>query len=297
MKKFGLYFLTFVMIASIAITCFACSSKEETSTGGNVLPKETRIRLATTTSLYDTGLWSLLEPLYEEEYGVELDILYAGSGVAFEYGRNCDIDVLTIHSKADELQFIADGYGMERIPFAYNHFVIVGPADDPAGIAGMSPEEAFATLAEQQDSKFISRYDKSGTHTKEKAIWAAAGYNYSDIESSGDWYVKAVQGMAPTLLMADEVGGYTLSDIGTFLANQGDLVSLVDSGSIMLNVYSVIAINSSKCTSMSSASVAGANDMVEFLTSDEVQELIDNYGAEQYGQSLFTACYGNEPTE
>jgi len=287
------------MIASIAATCFACSSGEEESSGGNVLPKETRIRLATTTSLYDTGLWSLLEPLYEEEYGVELDILYAGSGIAFEYGRNCDVDVLTIHSKADELVFIADGYGVERIPFAYNHFVIVGPEDDPAGIAGMTPQEAFATLAEQQDSSFISRGDNSGTHSKEKAIWAAAGYNYSDITSSGSWYVSAGKGMGPTLQHAGEVGGYTLSDIGTFLAYQEDtgLVSLVDQGSILLNVYSVIAINPASCTSMSNASITGSNNMVEFLTSDEVQDLIDNYGAEQYGQSLFSACFSNEPTE
>jgi tungstate transport system substrate-binding protein len=294
-KKFAIYILTIAMIASIAVTCFACSSgSTDESSSGNVQPKETRIRLATTTSLYDTGLWSLLEPMYEEEYGVELDILYAGSGIAFEYGRNCDVDVLTIHSKADELTFVSQGYGVERIPFAYNHFVIVGPADDPAGIDGMSPEEAFATLAEQKSSPFISRGDNSGTHSKEKAIWAAAGYNYSDITSSGDWYVSAGKGMAPTLLHADEVGGYTLSDIGTFLANQGNLVSLVDSGSIMLNVYSVIAINSSKCTSVSAT---GASNMVEFLTSDEVQDLIDNYGAAQYGQSLFTACFGNEPTE
>ena len=295
MKKFAIYILTIAMVLSIACTSFACSGSTDTEDqSGNVLPKESRVQLATTTSLYDTGLWSLLEPMYEEKYNVELDILYAGSGIAFEYGRNCDIDVLTIHSKAYELQFIADGYGVERIPFAYNHFVIVGPADDPAGIEGMSPEGAFAALAEQQSSSFISRYDKSGTHTKEKAIWAAAGYNYSEIESSGDWYVKASNGMAPTLLMANEMGGYTLSDIGTFLANQGDLVSLVDSGSIMLNVYSVIAISPDKCASTDATHAA---NMVEFLTSEEVQDLIDNYGAAQYGQSLFSACFGNEPTE
>ena len=295
MKKFALYILTIAMIVSIAGTCFACSSEEESS-GGNVLPKQSRVRVATTTSLYDTGLWSLLEPLYEEEYGVELDVLYAGSGIALEYGRRCDVDVLTIHSKADELTFISEGYGVERIPFAYNHFIIVGPEDDPAGIEGMIPQEAFATLAEQQSSPFISRGDNSGTHSKEKAIWAAAGLNYSDVSTSGNWYVSAGKGMGPTLLHADEKQGYTLSDIGTFLAYQGNLslVSLVDTGSIMLNVYSVIAINSSKCTSMSTT---GADNMVEFLTSDEVQDLIDNYGSAQYGQSLFTACYGNEPTE
>jgi len=106
-----------------------------------------RLRVATTTSLYDTGLWSYLEPMFEEEYDVELDIKYAGTGIALEYGRRGDVDVIAVHSKSREEQFVADGYGVERVPFAYNYFVIVGPAGDPAGIKGMTPEDAFTQLS------------------------------------------------------------------------------------------------------------------------------------------------------
>jgi len=288
-KKFAFYILTIAMIVSIAGTCFACSSSEDQS--GQLLPKEERFRVATTTSLYDTGLWSLLEPLFEEEYNVELDVLYAGTGIAIEYGENGDVDALTVHDKAKEEKFVADGYGVERVPFAYNYFLIVGPEDDPAGIMDMTPEEAFTTLAEEQSSSFVSRGDNSGTHSKEKAIWVAAGYNYSDIESSGSWYIEAGTGMGPTLAMASEKQAYTLTDMGTYLAYKGDidLVPIVESGSILLNVYSVIA-----CTEATSPEMA--QNLVDFLTSDEIQQKIGDYGTDEYGESLFIPCAGNEPT-
>jgi tungstate transport system substrate-binding protein len=256
-----------------------------------LLPKQERFRVATTTSLYDTGLWSLLEPLFEEEYNVEMDVLYAGTGIAIAYGQNGDVDALTVHDKSRELTFVADGYGVERVPFAYNYFLIVGPEDDPAGIAGMSPEEAFVTLAESQSASFVSRGDNSGTHSKEKAIWASAGYTYSDIQGSGSWYIEAGIGMGPTLAMASEEQAYTLSDMGTYLAYKGDieLVPIVDSGSILLNVYSVIA-----CTEATSPEMA--QNLVDFLTSDEIQQKIGEYGTDEYGDSLFTPCAGNEPS-
>ena len=99
--------------------------------------------MATTTSLYDTGLWGYLEPMFEEQHGVELDVMYAGTGKALEYGRRGDVDIVAVHSRAREEEFIAEGYGVERVPFAYNYFLIVGPSDDPAGVKGISPEEAF----------------------------------------------------------------------------------------------------------------------------------------------------------
>ncbi|MFA5055903.1 MAG: substrate-binding domain-containing protein [Dehalococcoidia bacterium] len=292
MKRFAIYILTVVLIASVAVTCFACSSSTDTEDqSGQLLPKQERFRVATTTSLYDTGLWSLLEPLFEEEYNVEMDVLYAGTGIAIAYGQNGDVDALTVHDKSRELTFVADGYGVERVPFAYNYFLIVGPEDDPAGIAGMSPEEAFATLAESQSASFVSRGDNSGTHSKEKAIWASAGYTYSDIQGSGSWYIEAGIGMGPTLAMASEEQAYTLSDMGTYLAYKGDieLVPIVDSGSILLNVYSVIA-----CTEATSPTMA--QNLVDFLTSDEIQQKIGEYGTDEYGDSLFTPCAGNEPS-
>ena len=250
-----------------------------------------RLRVATTTSLYDTGLWGYLEPMFQDEYGVELDVIYAGTGKAIEWGRRGDVDVIAVHSRAREEQFVADGYGVERVPFAYNYFLIVGPEADPAGINGMSAEDAFTRLmAEGKASsqvKFVSRGDNSGTHGKEKAVWASAGYDYEDVRGSGAWYIEAGSGMGPILVMADEMRAYTLSDIGTFLAYRGDLdlVPLVDEGDVLLNVYSVIAATRSEKTEM-------ANKLVEFLTSEEVQDLIGEYGVEEYGRQLFTPCAG-----
>jgi tungstate transport system substrate-binding protein len=230
--------------------------------------------------------------MFEKKYGVELDVINVGSGIALKYGENGDVDVLTVHDKAAELKFIADGFGKERTIFAYNHFLIVGPADDPAGIKGMLPEDAFKKLAETGAATFVSRGDNSGTHSKEKAIWKAAGYDYAAIEKTGRWYVEAGQGMGPTLTMADEKQGYTLTDIGTFLAFEGkiNLVPIVDQGSILLNVYSVIPVTKTKKPEM-------AQNMVNFLTSPEIQRLIGDYGVVQYGQPLFIPCAGQpEPT-
>jgi len=253
-----------------------------------------RFRIATTTSLYDTGLWEHLEPLFEEEYDVEMDVLYAGTGIALEYGRRGDVDAITVHAKALEQEFIAEGYGVERVPFAYNYFLLVGPEDDPAGIKGMAPEDAFRQLVDTGSGAFVSRGDDSGTHGKERAIWQSAGYDYEAITSAGEWYIESGRGMGPTLLMASEKQAYTLADVGTYLAYKGkiDLVPIVDKGSILLNVYSVIAVNPEKNPK---AKHEMASNLIHFLTSPEIQELIGEYGTEEYDMALFTPCAGAEP--
>ncbi len=253
------------------------------------LPGAIRLRVATTTSLYDTGLWGYLEPMFEEEYSVELDVLYAGTGKALEWGRRGDVDVITVHSRAREEEFVEEGYGLERVPFAYNYFLVVGTPDDPAHLEGMTPEDAFRTLMQNGEGVFVSRGDDSGTHGKEKAIWTAAGYDYEDVRTSGDWYIEGGSGMGPTLVMADEMGAYTLTDMGTFIAYQGDLdlEPLVDKGDMLLNVYSVIEITSARNPEM-------AANLREFLTSETVQELIGNYGVDEYGIQLFTPCAGED---
>ena len=254
---------------------------------------EGRLRLATTTSLYDTGLWDSLEPMFEERYDVALDILNAGTGKALEWGRRGDVDVITIHSRAREEQFVTDSFGVDRVPFAYNYFLIVGPESDPAGIRGTNPEEAFTRLMTEGQSNpainFVSRGDNSGTHSKEMAIWTSAGYEYDDVRAPGGWYIEGGSGMGPTLVMAHEMHAYTLSDIGTFLSYERDLdlVPLVDKGDLLLNVYSVIVTTATRNGDM-------ANNMVEFLTSKEIQELIGEYGVEEYGRQLFTPCAGQE---
>jgi len=282
------------ILLSIIMGGIACEDSEDNPTA--YMEAKDRVQVATTTSLYDTGLWGHLEPMFEEEYDVELDIVYAGTGIALEYGKRGDVDAITIHSRTREDQFVSDGYGINRRCIAYNYFLIVGPEDDPARIKNTSPEEAFTKLTElgQDDPdnvKFISRGDDSGTHGKEKAIWDEAGYDYDRVRDSGSWYVEAGKGMGPTLLMASEMKGYTLTDTGTFLAYKGDLslVPVVDEGGILLNVYSAIAVNPEK---HSKTNIEMANSLINFLMSDEIQNLIGEYGVEEYGMPLFTPCAG-----
>jgi tungstate transport system substrate-binding protein len=252
--------------------------------------------MATTTSLYDTGLWEYLEPLFEEKHGIELDIISAGTGKALEYGRRGDVDVVVVHSRADEEQFIAEGYGVERVPFAYNYFLIVGPAADPAGIKGLSPETAFKKLMATGSGSFVSRGDDSGTHTKEKAIWEKAGYDYEAVRTAGKWYIEGGAGMGPTLMMASEKQAYTLTDMGTYVSFKSklELVPIVDKGNMLLNVYSVIAISPEK---VRVTNIELANNLISFLISPEIQEFIGDYGVEEYGAQLFTPCAGAEPEE
>ena len=268
------------------------------------VPRVPALKVATTSSLYDTGLWGQLEPMFEGQYGVKLQIFYAGTGIALEYGKRGDVDAVVIHDRAREEQFVAEGHGVERVPFAYNYFLIIGPEDDPAGIRGLEPEVAFRKLMEKGTQEpdrviFVSRGDDSGTHAREKAIWDAAGFEYHEVRGSSwsqarDGYIEAARGMGPTLLMANEKGAYTLTDNGTFLTHEGnlELVPIVDTGAVLLNVYSVIAVNPEK-HSGADAEVAG--HLVALLTSPEVQDLIASYGVADYGVSLFIPCAGAEP--
>lgn len=289
-KKTAKILFSLIAVASLVALLAGCSSSAAAP-----LTPQPRLRVATTTSLYDTGLWGYLEPMFEEKYGVELDILYTGSGQALEYGRRGDVDVITVHDKPNELKFVSDNYGIERVPFAYNYFLIVGPTSDPAGIKGMSPEEAFKKLMQTGSGTFVSRGDLSGTHSMEKRIWQQAGFDYATVEKAGAWYIEAGSGMGPTLLMASEKQAYTLTDMGTFVAfkSQLDLVPIVDEGDILLNVYSVIAINPNKVTVAKNLTMA--NNLISFLTSPEIQKLIGDYGVKEYGLQLFTPCAGAEP--
>ncbi len=280
-KKRSLFLPLTAVVLFAMLASPACDSREA-------------LRMATTTSLYDTGLWGYLEPMFEEKYGVELDVLYAGTGKALELGTRGDVDVLTVHDRAAEEKFIADGYGVERVVFAYNYFLIVGPESDPAGIKGMAPVEACKKLMTEGQTnpglvKFVSRGDGSGTHAREKSLWAAAGYKYDDIRVSGSWYVEGGGGMGSTLVVANEKQAYTLSDIGTYFAFKGDLklVPIVDRGEELLNVYSVIVVKNTKNRAM-------AENLVAFLTSPEVQTVIGQYGAAEFGGQLFTPCAGQD---
>jgi len=280
----------------------ATDNKSAQGTAFPITPGTPRFKIATTTSLYDTGLWNYLEPMFEKKANVELDIVYAGTGVALEYGRRGDVDALVVHDPEAEAKFIAEGYGINKRSFAFNHFLIAGPAGDPAGIKGLSPEQALKKIYEagMKDPtivKFVSRGDNSGTHSKEKLIWQAAGLKYADIENSGPWYVEAGKGMGPCLLMASEQGSYILADISTFLAYKGkvNVVPLVEQGDLFLNVYDVIEINPEKIKT--AKMLPTAKTFTNWLISDEVQDIIATYGVAEYGRSLFNPLKGGGCTE
>jgi len=256
-----------------------------------------RLKLSTTTSLYDTKLLDTIEPKFEEKYNASLDIISGGTGIAIQYGERGDVDVLLVHDKPRELKFVQDGDGLERKCIAYNYFALVGPKDDPAGIKDMNASQAFKTLMEKGKAdpakvKFVSRGDNSGTHAREKVIWKNAGYDYSEVNTSGPWYIDAGQGMGATLIMANEKSAYTLSDLGTFLAFKGNttLAPLVESGSDLLNVYGAMAVNPKKHPGVNCEL---ANKFIDFIVSDEGQKIIADFGKEKYGQPLFFPAKGN----
>jgi tungstate transport system substrate-binding protein len=253
-----------------------------------------RLRIATTTSLYDTGLWDYLEPAFEAECGCELDVLSTGTGIALEYGRRGDVDAVCVHAKGEEERFVAEGYGARRVPFAYNYFLIVGPRGDPAGLCGAEPLEAFRKLREG-NATFVSRGDGSGTHLKEQDLWKLAGFaDYEALLKAGEWYIESGRGMGPTLLLANEKNAYTLSDAGTYLSYKGklELVPLVEQGGELLNVYSVIPCNPAKNPGVNRE---GAEKLVEFLTRAKTQKLIGDFRKQEFGKSLFIPCAGREP--
>ena len=242
--------------------------------------------LATTTSTENTGLLAYILPDFETLHNAKVNVIAVGTGQALKLGEDGNADVLLVHARELEDQFMAAGHGSRREDVMYNDFVILGPESDPAGIRGMrNAARVFAQIAEVQAS-FVSRGDNSGTHTKEKSIWAAAG-----IEPSGDWYVAAGQGMGAVLTMANEQEAYTLSDRATYLARtlaqsaQGtEMVVLVEGDPVLINPYGVISVNPNKGSHIK-AELATA--FVDWLISMPAQEKIGSFGVAEFGAPLF----------
>jgi tungstate transport system substrate-binding protein len=253
--------------------------------------------MATTTSLYDTGLLDSLRPDFEKEFNADVRITSQGTGKAIELARRGDVDILLVHDQAREIAFMDEGYGINRRCFAYNSFIVVGPAGDPAGIRGMKPEDAFKKILTEgrkgtAGMTFVSRGDQSGTHAKEQAIWKAAGYTYAtDVQKSGNWYIEAGKGMGETLVMASEKGAYTLADEGTYLAFRGNLqlAPVIEKGDILRNVYSAISINPVRYPGQN---LTLANHFIDFLLQDTTQQKITDYGKDRYGKGLFSSLQG-----
>ncbi len=246
-----------------------------------VAPPQT-LTLATTTSTENSGLLAYILPRFEKEYNAQVHVVAVGTGQALEMGRRGDADVLLVHARSKEDEFMAQGHGLLREDVMYNDFVIIGPSEDPAGLSGLRDTTlAFQRIA-ATSSLFISRGDESGTHSKELEIWQKAG-----IEPRGSWYISAGAGMGAVLTMAQEKGAYTLTDRGTYLArtNEGlDLPILVEGDPVLFNPYGVIVVNPEKNPGVNSEL---AEKFVEWLTSVETQKTIGHFGVEEFGQPLF----------
>lgn len=256
-------------------------------------PPRTRLIVSTTTSLYETGFLDELKVKFESKYpAYNVSFISQGTGLAIQTAMRGDADMILVHDPAKESQFLQGGYGVNRKIVAYNFFVIVGPSEDPAGIAGKFPSEALKLIRYaglNGTTAWVSRGDDSGTHSKEKTLWKGIGFDAKQLRTE-PWYLEAGSGMTATLKLANEKRGYTLTDIGTYLMNFNnhniDLVKLVESGKSMLNVYSVIADNPNNAN-MTKANFEGSMHFIKYLVSSEGQDLFANFGVSQYGLPLF----------
>jgi len=270
-----------VLAGMMALSLGGCTKKTTDNTVQK--PKEERTMiLATTTSTQDSGLLDYLLPQFEKDTGIKVKVVAKGTGAALEIGKNLDADCLLVHAKAQEEQFIKDGYGKERFDVMYNDFLIVGPKDDPAKLKTKAPTDAIAALKLINDAKaqFISRGDGSGTETKEKAIWKSAG-----ITPKGSWYIAAGKGMGEVLQMADEKKAYTLTDRATYLSMKDklDLQIVTEKGKDLLNQYGVIRLNDPN----HKIKEKEADEFITWILSDKIQKFIGEYGVDKYGQQLF----------
>ncbi|PJB31170.1 MAG: tungsten ABC transporter substrate-binding protein [Deltaproteobacteria bacterium CG_4_9_14_3_um_filter_65_9] len=235
--------------------------------------------MSTTTSTENSGLLAVLLPPFEKKAGCKVDVVAVGTGKALKLGEAGDVDVVFVHARALEDKFVANGFGVNRRDVMFNDFVVVGPPGDPAGVGKtQSALEAFRAIS-SKGSPFISRGDESGTHQKEKEIWASAG-----IVPKGAWYAEAGQGMGEVLTMAAQKRGYTLSDRGTYIAfrKKTDLVVVRQGDKNLWNPYGIIAVNPKKHPHVN---YDLAMKLIDFVTGPEGQSLIAGYKVD--GEQLF----------
>jgi tungstate transport system substrate-binding protein len=249
------------------------------------------LRLATTTSTADSGLLDAILPEFQSKYNARVDVVAVGTGQSLEIGSKGDADVVLVHSRKGEDQFVADGHAKERFDVMYNDFIVLGPQDDPAKVSGMATgKEAFKAIMDA-NATFASRGDKSGTNAKELSIWSSMG-----ITPTADmpWYKALGQGMGETMIFANEQGAYTLSDRGTYLAMMDklpDLAVVVGGNTIdenkdksLLNPYGLLAVDPDKHPGVK---YDLAMEFVKWMTSVDEQQKIGDYGKDKFGQSLF----------
>ena len=269
--KLGVSLAAAVLVLSLAVAAPAADHKVLT--------------MATTTSTDNTGLLDELAPQFKKATGIELRWTATGTGKALKLGENCDVDILMVHAPAAEQAFVDSGFGLARHEIMYNDFVIIGPPGDPAGIEGQSIEEALAAVKSSR-AAFVSRGDNSGTHKKERSLWKAADIAVPEKEA---WYVQTGQGMLATINIAAERNGYTMTDRGTYIKYEANmdgnppLEILVEGDQVLLNQYSVIAVDPAHCGNVE-ADLAQA--FIDWVTGAEAQKAIGDF--KLLGKTLFT---------
>lgn len=282
--------LSALLIVMMCFCMFACGTEEPAGDEGGdaaVEPKGTLL-MATTTSTDNTGLLDYLAPIFAEDTGWTLEWSAVGTGEALKMGENGDVDIVLVHAKASEEEFVANGFGIERVPVMYNDFVVVGPEAEDA--YGDDLESCLKAIVDGQ-LPFVSRGDDSGTDKAEKKLWPAFELD----PTVNPNYIESGQGMGATITMADEQQAYCMTDRGTWLANKNNAdleieLNIVCQGAKnLLNQYGVIAVNPEK---YADTNIEGANAFIEWICSDEIQAIIAEFGVAEYGEPLFTPNAG-----
>ena len=285
MKKRSIV-LTLVTVLILTVLLSGCGTNQQAQVGekeqqAKVVNKE--IIMATTTSTQDSGLLDYLLSEFKKDTGYDIKVVAVGSGQAIKMGEDGEADVLLVHAKASEEEFIKAGHGIKRNDVMYNDFVLIGPKDD-SKVKDNSKGEALTALKYINDNKikFVSRGDDSGTNKAELKLWKDL-----NIEPTGDWYVSAGKGMGAVIVMANEMKAYTLADRATYLSmkDKTDLNIIVEQDPKLYNQYGVIAVNPNKNDKINKE---GAQAFVDWILSEKVQKLIGEFGVEKYGQPLFT---------
>ncbi|WHX99879.1 substrate-binding domain-containing protein [Neobacillus sp. DY30] len=275
----ALFIFMLLILSACGNTATDSADAKEKKTEPNAEPTE--LILATTTSTQDSGLLDELLPIFEKENNVKVKTIAVGTGQALEMGTKGEADVLLVHAPKSEEELVTSGDAVNRKRVMYNDFILVGPKDNPAGVSGDDVKAAFQKITEVK-ANFITRGDDSGTHKKELGIWTAA-----NIQPTGDTYISTGQGMGASLQIANEKNGYILTDRATWLAQEKNLTNLkivVEGGNDLMNIYHVMQVNPEKHDMVNSKD---AEKFVEFMVDSKTQDVIESFGKEEFGQSLF----------
>jgi tungstate transport system substrate-binding protein len=249
---------------------------------GAALAQDRSIVVASTTSTQDSGLFGYILPLFKQKTGIDVKVVSQGTGQALDTGRRGDADVVFVHAKPQEEKFVADGFGVKRYPVMYNDFILIGPNSDPAGVKGSNDIATALKAIKENGAAFISRGDKSGTHSAELDLWKAAGIDIA--KEKGPWYKEIGQGMGAALNTASASTAYVLADRGTWLSfrNRGDLVVAVEGDKRLFNQYGVILVNPQKHANVKKDL---GQQFIDWLISPEGQKAIAEFKIN--GEQLF----------